>query len=178
MQKTALVFADYVADYLSSFHAMAYVATRYEPTSGRLNPNRTREEPHFQMIWEPVRPLGRRSVYELNIGAHELSFIASMLPGDKRDANNLYEQLFQHKDQLVDLGWEHCLRFVAGTDFEAWQNWAVSWNALVPLIPGQMPGRFSVCIEAGPIPLPVEASSVTFHLSNALRRTNSVLTLL
>ncbi|MBV6656719.1 MAG: hypothetical protein KI785_03010 [Devosiaceae bacterium] len=174
----ALLLADYVADYLGTFHGEPFVATRYEPAYGRLNANRMWDEAHFQMHWEPLRGRGRRTVYDLNVGAHDLAFIASELPADRRDAVALCERLDSKQDKLIDLAWENSVRFLDGVDFEAWKRWSLSLGALVPFVPRETPGRFSVCLEAGPVTLPVEARRVSYHVADAVRRTSNLLSLL
>ena len=178
VQDMALLLADYVANHLRSFHDEPFVATRYEPAFGHLNKNRVREEAHFHLRWEPLRERGRRTVYELNLGAHDLSFIASVLPKDQRDTLVILKRLSANQMKLTDLAWDNSVRCLGGFDFTAWKVWSRSLNALVPFALGGAPERFSVCIEAGPIKLPMNTERVAHHVSDAVRRTSNVLALL
>lgn len=173
-------FADYVTAYLSLAHGATYVATLYEPAFGRLHADRAWEEPHYRMVWEPVDPGARPTCYALAVGARDLCFSAAVTPGTRQARLALKATLAAKADLIKDRMWENSLRFLPGSDDARWRAWNAhtgSWEAWGALGHEKAPERFGVMFEAGPIVTPVATDTVSFHISESIRRVRAVLDL-
>lgn len=178
IRQNASVFAGYVARHLSRTQDEHFVTTLCRPENGRLHAGRAVGEPLFHLRWEPGRPGGRRTCFELNIGGHDLAFIAAIEPGDRQDALSLKDRVMRKQSVLIDLAWENSLRFLPGADFKAWNRWKSPSGSAVRLGVRERPTPFAVFYEASPMDLSINTHRVAFHVADAVRRTSTVLRIL